>query len=158
MNNLTETQYFDDFVLGEKFITATRTITEADIVCFGSLSGDMNLIHMDIEYAKNSLAGQRMAHGLLVLSYAIGLASRCFENQRASKALIAFYGFKEWKFLKPVLIGDTVHLASEVTEIKDTSKPGKSGRGVVTKVYNILNQRDEIVQSGSIMTLYAKRP
>ena len=67
-------KYFEEYVVGESMTTRGRTITEADIVQFGSLTGDFNPMHFDVEYMKNHMLGQRVAHGMLTLSYAVGQA------------------------------------------------------------------------------------
>lgn len=146
--------YFDDFFVGHKIVSPTRTVTESDIVNFAAYTGDYNLIHTDAEYSKNSLAGQRMAHGMLGLSYAMGLNSRTIFNQQQQKAIIAFYGFTDWKFLKPILIGDTIHVETEIVELIDT----KPDRGIVRREMRLINQRGEVVQSGYVAGLIAKRP
>ena len=64
--------YFEDYEVGQKLVTRGRTITESDLVQFAGLTGDYNPMHTDAEYAKSSLAGQRVAHGMLALSYAVG--------------------------------------------------------------------------------------
>ncbi len=74
--NLQRGLYFEEFTVGDSLITAGRTITEADIVKFAALSGDWTTIHTDAEYAKGMMFGERIAHGALVLSIAIGLAVR----------------------------------------------------------------------------------
>ena len=68
--------FFEEFVSGDAITSVGRTVTETDIVNFAALSGDWNLIHTDAEYSRQSLFGERVAHGLLVLSIASGLAVR----------------------------------------------------------------------------------
>ncbi len=68
--------YFEDYTTGDSVTSQGRTVTEADIVSFAALSGDWNAIHVDAEYAKKGMFGERIAHGMLGLSIATGLAAR----------------------------------------------------------------------------------
>src|SRR5262245_55804859 len=97
--------YFDEFTLGDTVESVGRTITETDIVNFAALTGDWNLIHTDAEYSAAIPGGfgQRVAHGLLILSIASGQAVRLGFME---ETIIAFRGI-EWKFSSPVFIGDT---------------------------------------------------
>lgn len=144
--------YFEDLELGFKFTTPTRTVTEADIVNFAGMTGDYNLIHTDAEYAKNSIAGQRFAHGMLVMAYVSGLSTRTMFIQQLSSAIIAMLEVRSWKFLKPVVIGDTIRCESTVVELLDKGK-----KGIMVYRQEVKNQRDEVTQSGDIVVMLAKR-
>ena len=144
--------YFDEFQPGLKIVTAGRTITEGDIVSFAGLSGDYNQIHVDAEYARLSLAGQRVAHGLLVLSVSSGLA---VQTGMMEGTIIYFREITEWKFVKPVMIGDTIHV---VVEIKETKEMRRIGAGSVTMELEVHNQKDEVVNRGLWNVLVALRP
>ncbi len=100
--------YFEEFEVGRGIETPGRTVTEADIVAFAALSGDWTAIHVDREYAAGTPFGERIAHGLLVLSIASGLAVR----QGFIEDTIMAFRSVEWKFSLPVKIGDTVHVRS----------------------------------------------
>ena len=136
-----EKLHFEDYHLGERFISPGRTITEADIVNFASLTGDWHPLHTDAEYAQNSPFGERIAHGMLTLVIGAALLFRLGENVHLPKSFIAFYGMESVRFHKPVKIGDTIHCEMEITalDIKDDS------RGVITSLYEIRNQRNENV-------------
>jgi acyl dehydratase len=149
-------RYFEDVEIGDLSKSAGRTITEADIVNFAGLSGDYNLIHTDAEYARGSIAGQRIAHGLLVKSVASGLFTRTAYNQSLSETLTALAEIRSWKFKKAVLIGDTIHVEAEVVEKSDSRPESDSARVVMRRT--VLNQRDEVVQSGEYVLLVKKRP
>ena len=153
MNDI-KTRYFEDVQLGDKFTSVGRTVTETDVVNYAGLSGDYNLIHTDAEFAKNSLMGQRIAHGMLVMCMSSGLFSRTPYSMSLSDSLIAASGIKEWRFRKPVLMGDTVYNQSEVIEKVDHHPE----RGKVIFKRLILNQRGEIVQEGIAEITVAKRP
>ncbi len=146
--------YFEDFQIGETFESPSRSVTETDIVNFASLSGDYNLIHTDIEFAKNSMFGERIAHGILGMSISSGLFTRTDLNRRMTKTLIALMGIESWKFLSPIKIGDTIHLQIEIVEKKETSKPN---RGIVSFKRKVVNQNGVIVQEGiTPMMIYRK--
>jgi acyl dehydratase len=134
--------FFEEFEIGDQVESVGRTITETDIVNFAALSGDWNLIHSDAEYSKGQMFGQRVAHGLLVLSIASGLAVRLGFME---ETVMAFRGL-EWRFTKPVFIGDTVHLRVTVQEKKEMAR---LGGGLVTFEMAVLNQHGEVCQRGT---------
>lgn len=143
--------YFDEFTPGDSAESMGRTVTEADVVSFAALSADWNLIHTDAEYTKSHMFGQRVAHGLLVLSIASGLAVRLGFME---DTILAFRGL-EWKFVKPVLIGDTVRLRVTVQEKKEMAR---MGGGLVIFKMEVLNQKNEVVQRGPWEILCKARP
>jgi acyl dehydratase len=144
--------YFDDFNVGDTFVTTGRTIGEYEISQFAGLSADYNLIHTDAEYAGASPFGQRIAHGMLGLSVATGLGVRLgiFDD-----SIIALLGIEEWRFLNPILAGDTIHVVIEIIGTKATSD-GK--RGVLDRRYTLVNQRGENVQQGRLPALFKRAP
>lgn len=133
--------FYEDFQIGQNFVTKKRTITEADIVNFAGFSGDFNPLHTDETFAKTTPFGKRIAHGMAVLSISTGLSQGLgiFEG-----TVIAFLGV-DWSFVKPVFIGDTVYLKQNVESMRETSKPGM---GIVTMYSEIINQNDQVVQKG----------
>ena len=139
---MAESKYFEDLKIGERAVTAGRTITEADIVNFAGLSGDYNPIHVDESYSKSGPFGKRIAHGLLVLSIASGLFTQCEMNAAIKRNLIALLEIRA-RFLKPVFIGDTIHVEAEVKDKRETSK---SDRGIILLERAVLNQDGEVVQ------------
>ncbi|MDY6850552.1 MAG: MaoC/PaaZ C-terminal domain-containing protein [Thermodesulfobacteriota bacterium] len=126
-------KYFEDFQVGEKSTTRSRTITEADIVNFCSFSGDWYPLHSDIEYAKKSPFGQRIAHGMLVLSVASGLLPLY------DMKIVAFYGMENVRFVSPTTIGETIYMESEVTGTQDKGGMG----GVITFLNKIKNHKGD---------------
>ncbi|NPA93228.1 MAG: dehydratase [Chloroflexi bacterium] len=144
--------YFEDFEIGQQIVTAGRTITEADIVAFAGLSGDYNQLHTDAEFAKQTAFGQRIAHGLLVTSIASGLAA---QTGILEGTTIAFREIRDWKFAKPVFIGDTIHV---VLEVIATKAMRRLGGGVVDIKVDIRNQHDETVIRGVWSVIMASRP
>lgn len=142
--------YFEEIEIGQVMTSQGRTITEADIVNFGNVTGDFNPLHFDAEMMKSSMFGQRIAHGMLVLSFAVGLG-----NQLGATlgTVLAFKGINI-EFRRPVFIGDTIRLKTTVTEKRESSKqPG----GWITQKVEILNQRDEVVQEGTWSSLIARQ-
>ena len=132
--------YYEEFEIGDQVESVGRTITEADIVSFASLSGDWNLIHTNAEYCKEQHYGQRIAHGLLVLSVASGLAVRLGFME---DTVVAFMGL-DWQFRRPVFIGDTVRIRVTI-ESKEIKR--RLGGMVVFRI-EVLNQKDEVCQRG----------
>ncbi|MCS7039729.1 MAG: MaoC/PaaZ C-terminal domain-containing protein [Anaerolineae bacterium] len=143
--------YYEEFEIGASVESAGRTVTEADIVLFAMLSGDWNPIHTDAEYSKSQMMGQRIAHGLLVLSIATGLATRLGFME---DTVIAFMGL-EWEFRAAVTIGDTVRVRATVAEKKDMPR---LGGGYVTFKVEVLNQADARVQRGTWRILVKSKP
>lgn len=112
--------YFEEFEIGDQVESSARTITETDVVAFASLTGDWNLIHTDAEYSAAGPFGQRVAHGLLILSIASGLAVRLGFME---DTIIAFREL-DWKFRSPVFIGDTVRLRITIQETRSMARLG----------------------------------
>jgi 3-hydroxybutyryl-CoA dehydratase len=135
--------YFEEFEVGHSAFSPGRTVTEADIVFFAALSGDWNPIHTDALFAERETFGQRVAHGLLLMSIAQGLVMRLGVLEGTA---VAFREIERWKFSLPVFIGDTVRVRATVTETKPMRR---LGAGLVRLKLEILNQDDKVVQSGS---------
>jgi acyl dehydratase len=127
--------------VGEKFVSPGRTITEADIVMFAALTGDWTELHTNAEYVKKTIFGQRIAHGLLTLSVASGLALRA--RRMSTLEVMAFLGLDNVRFTAPVFIGDTIWVESEVVE----ARPSKSrpGAGIIRFRNVVRSQRNEVV-------------
>lgn len=142
--------YFEEFSVDDSITSQGRTVTEADIVNFAMLSGDWNPLHTDAEVAKGTVFGERIAHGMLVLSIATGLADRMgFVNGTA----IAFMELN-WQFRSAVKMGDTIRVQATVSELKPMAR---LGGGYVTFKVQILNQEDKVVQRGTWMLLVKSR-
>ena len=144
--------YFEEFEVGQKMISPGRTITESDIVGFAGLSGDFNQIHTDAAYAENSPFGARVAHGLLGLSIASGLALR---TGVLEGTVMAFREINGWKFVKPVYIGDTIHVEMEIITTKAMKR---LGGGKVELNFDVKNQKDETVMKGIWSVLVIAKP
>jgi acyl dehydratase len=145
-------KYFEEFEVGANFVSPGRTVTESDIVNFAGLSGDYTLIHTDVEFSKATPVGQRVAHGLLGLSIASGLAVR---TGVLEGTVIAFREISEWKFIKPIFIGDTVRVSLSVLETKELRR---MGGGAVNIELRLRNQNDDTVMKGIWKVLVASKP
>jgi acyl dehydratase len=140
-------RYYDDFQIGDVEVTRARTITEADIVNFAAFSGDWYPLHTDIEYAKKGPFGERIAHGMLILSVATGLMP-LYEM-----AIVAFYGMDKVRFTAPTKIGDTIHVELEVTDKQDKGDIG----GVIALKESVKNQNGEDVAVCGMKVLIARQ-
>lgn len=132
----TRTRYYEDYVLNEVRETGGRTVTETDIVIHAGQTGDFFPHHVDAEWSKTQPFKQRIAHGTLIFSMAIGQTATEINPEAFSK------GYDRLRFIKPVFIGDTIH--TKVT-ISDISKDKKAGYGKITEHVEVFNQRDELV-------------
>ncbi len=134
--------FFEDLADGFSITSPGRTITETDIVTFAGVSGDYNPLHTDEEYAKQTIFGTRIAHGLLGLSIASGLA------MQLGFMLGTVEAFREltWKFRDAIRAGDTIHIVAKVAEKKAVR--GYYG-GLVTFDLSVINQQDSTVQKGT---------
>ena len=143
---MSEPLYFDELTVGDCWESRCRTITETDVVIFAGMTGDFDPLHVDHEFARQTPFGRPIAHGLLGLSLLAGLSSTAPAMQTK-----AFLGIGEWKFLRPLFIGDTVHVRTEVTDLN--SKNRRQGR--VTWRRQLVNQADEVIQEGAFETIVA---
>ena len=144
--------YFEEFSVGQTLDTMKRIVTENDIMTFAALTGDDNRIHTDPEFSKTTQFGKQIAHGLLGLSIAMGLA---WQTGILDGTVIAFREVKEWKFVKPVFIGDTIYVE---LEIKETKALPRIGAGAVTLAPEVKNQNNEVCQRGLWNVLIMSKP
>lgn len=140
--------FFEDFHPGDRWVSRGRTITEADIVMFAAFSGDWYQLHTDREWAARTQFGRRIAHGLLVLSVASGLWDL------SGGTVIAFYGMDHARFIKPVFIGDTIHVELEVLDKREKGPD----RGLVEIKQEIKNQHDQVVAAVVLQLLMKRKP
>ncbi len=139
-----ESWMFEDFEAGQVFTSQGRTITESDVAQFAGWSWDANPVHTDAESQASGRFGQRIAHGMLGASVAMGLASRLGVFEGCSIALLGIDG---WRFVAPILIGDTVAVRVEILSVRRTSN---GVAGVLERGFDLVNQRGEVVQQGRI--------
>lgn len=122
---------YADFPPGSEFQTPGRTVTEADIGSFAGLTGDFYPLHVDETYASKTQFGQRIAHGPLVYSLAVGLM---FQSGVFEDSILAFLGVESMRHLAPCFIGDTVAVLGTVTDSRVTSD---TERAVVRIRYDV---------------------
>lgn len=152
MTVMPQGKYFEEFEVGQRIQTPARTVTEADVVAFAGLSGDFNSIHTDEVFARSSTFGRRVAHGLLGLSIASGLAVR---TGILEGTVLAFREISDWKFSLPVYLGDTIHAELQVDEVKALPR---LGGGSVGLSFEVRNQSGQTVMKGRWTVLVASRP
>jgi len=143
--------FFEDFRIGDRYTPPGRTVTEADIGGFAGLSGDFNPVHVDAEFARTTRFERPIAHGLLGLALAGGFLSRVGVIDGTA---IAFLDVK-WTFKAPIYAGDTITAEIEVTDKRETSRPGK---GLVEFGFSLTNQTGTVTQQGTQLFLVAARP
>lgn len=140
---------YEEFEPGQVIESVGRTVTESDIVSFAGLSGDYNQIHMDKEYSGKTSFGRRIAHGMLGLSIASGLA---VQTGFMEGTIMAFREISNWRFKLPIFIGDTIRVKLQV--MKKKAFP-RLGGGSVTMELTVINQNDETVMKGDWTALIA---
>jgi len=140
---------FNEFNVGDTFTTASRTITEADVVNFAGLSGDFNPLHTDEEFGKSTPFKGRVAHGMLSVAVATGLANQLGIFEGTTIALLSM----TIKYKGAVKFGDTIHLELKVGEKKETSK---SDKGIVTFDTIIYNQNNDPLVEGQWVVMLTR--
>ncbi|QOL51322.1 phenylacetic acid degradation bifunctional protein PaaZ [Massilia litorea] len=147
-------RHFEELEIGHSLLTHRRTVSEADIVNFGGVSGDYFYMHFDEIAARDTQFGKRIAHGYFVLSAAAGL----FVSP-APGPVLANYGLDNLRFVAPVAIGDTIRARLTCKRKVDRNRTDEQGRGqgVVAWDVQVTNQNDELVASYDILTLVQKR-
>ena len=148
MDEMVRSLYFEDFQVGQTFVSKARTLTEADIVNFAGLSWDHNQLHTDAEYAGQTQYGKRIAHGLLGVVAHAGLTYQLTED-----SILALLELN-WKFHLPLFIGDTIHIEQTVKYLRESSA---GDRGILTFEKEVKNQANAVVQTGTTTILLAKR-
>lgn len=140
------TKYYANHEIGERGATRGRTITETDLVAFAAFTGDWHALHVNREYAEASRFGQRVAHGMLVLSVASGL----IDNDPPYAA--ALYGLQNVRFRAPTFIGDTIRVNWTVKDMTDHD----AGNGIVTYGLDVTKQGGVVCARADMMMLVAK--
>lgn len=143
--------YFEDFAVGQVFRSQRRTVTESDVAAFAALTWDTNPVHTDAVGMQRSRFGERIAHGMLGISFAMGLVSRIGVFEHCSIALL---GVRDWRFLLPVHLGDSLHAEVEITA---TRQSGSGDSGVLTRDFRVVNHSGSTVQQGGIDLLVQVR-
>lgn len=147
----TKERYYEDAKVGDEGVSPTYTVTAAHIDAYAELSGDHTPVHTDEEYAKKSHFGARVAHGLFGLSITDGL-----KTQSDYRFFPGFSLGWTWDFLRPIMIGDTLHVKFRVASMRPSKS--KPGWGIVVLPSELINQRGEVVQRGEHRLMIPRRP
>ena len=132
-----DSRFFEDYQMGFVRRTLGRTITEADVVIHAGQTGDFYPHHMDAEWCRTQPFGQRIAHGTLIFSVAVGMTAGDVNPEAFS------YGYDRLRFIRPVFIGDTITVTVTIKEKKDS--PKSPDHGIVVELCQVSNQRGETV-------------
>ena len=130
--------------IGDVLETGGRTITESDLVSFAGLTGDRHPQHTDADWAARGRFGARIAHGMLVISYAVGLVP--FDPDR----VVALRGLDSLAFKRPVMIGDTIRVRTRVEVVRRLD----SEQALVTSAWRIVNQHDQVVARARVEAIW----
>jgi monoamine oxidase len=131
-------------------MTGARTVTETDVLVWSGIVGDFNPAHVDVEHAKTTPFGQRIAHGTMTFTIGVGLTATVINPAAFT------YGYERLRFPKPVFIGDTIRSRITIAAAEDDPKRKEYGR--VTEKVEVLNQRDECVLACEHVLLVKRRP
>jgi len=142
-----QSTFFEDYAVGTTRETLGRTITETDIVLHAGQTGDFYPHHMDAEWCKTQDFQQRIAHGTLIFSVAVGMTAGAINPEAFS------YGYDRLRFIKPVFIGDTIRVRVSIKEKREHKKPG---HGVVSELVEVFNQKNETVLACEHLLLVRK--
>lgn len=137
---------WEELQVGDQATSSGRTVTETDLVAFGTLTGDLHPLHLDREWAERSPFGQRIAQGLLVLSYSFGLVPLSPAHVFALRRL------RDVTFTRPVHIGDTIRVRCRVRELK----PVDDALGLVMAAWEVVNAADELALRASVELLWKR--
>lgn len=148
------TLYFEYLTIGRGWTSPARTITESDVVSFAQLTGDFHPLHTNEPVAAKSRFGQRIAHGMIGLTYAIGLMLT--RSGEFDESVTAFLGVSDWRFSAPVFFGETIRMSCEIAD-RRLSESNLS-EGIIDFHVEVLNQNDEVVQAGTLTMLVSVRP
>jgi acyl dehydratase len=145
---------FEDFQVGDRLVTQARTITETDVVQFAALTGDWHPLHTDAEYARGTIFGERIAHGLLILSISTGLMFQARGKAALLRSAIALAGIERIRFVAPTKMGDTIHLDGEILSLAVVD----GERGLITLSHRVKNHHGREVLTYTTKVLIARRP
>jgi acyl dehydratase len=142
-------QFFEDYQVGSTRETQGRTITETDFVLHAGQSGDFYPHHMDAEWCKTQDFGQRIAHGTLIFTVAVGLTAGDINPEAFT------YGYDRLRFIKPVFIGDTLHVRVTLKEKRDS--PKRPDQGIVVELVEAFNQHQQVVLACEHLLMVKKK-
>ena len=142
-------RFFEDIPVGEQRTSFGRTITESDIITHAGQTGDFYPHHMDAEWCKTQPFGQRIAHGTLIFSVAVGMTAGAINPHAMS------YGYDRLRFVKPVFIGDTITVTATISEKRPHAK--RTDVGVLVEQLSVRNQHAEVVLACEHLYLVTKQ-
>lgn len=145
-------KYWEEYEVGEAMASPSITITETHLVNWAGLTLDFYPLHMDSEYAATTVMKERVAHGPLIFAMSVGLM--CVKQWMEYDSIIAWLG-SDIKIMKPVHLGDTIHVESEIMEKRETKK---SHQGIQMWLYRIVNQDGEVVMENMMKFMMHRRP
>lgn len=145
---MSQSIFYEDYQIGFQRKTQGRTITESDIVIHAGQTGDFYPHHMDSEWCKTQPFKKRIAHGTLILSVGVGMAAAEINPEALS------YGYDKMRFIKPVFIGDTIHVQVTIKEKREHKRPGY---GIVAETVEIFNQDNQCVLACEHLLLVNKK-
>jgi len=142
------TDSFAELRLGQSFVSRGRTITEADVVGFAALTGDWHPQHADAQWAAGSLFGERIAHGMLIVSFAVGLVP--FDPDR----VLALRRIADVVFKRPVTLGQTIRVEGEIAELRELG----GDAGIVAWRWTVRNQERALICRARVEVLWRSGP
>ncbi len=146
-------EFWEDFAVGDRIETGSRTITETDIVTWSGLVGDWNPVHVDVEHAKLSPFGQRIAHGNIAFNLSVALAAQSARGVYRPVGYAGLAGWEAVRFTAPVFIGDTIRAERELVDMEK----GSDDCGILVYEVRVLKQDDELCMIGRERMLVRKR-
>ena len=145
--------WYDELVIGQKFEhPIRRTVTETDNVLFTAMTHNPALLHLDEEYMKDTPFGQRIVNSAFTLGLMVGISV----GDTTLGTAVANLGWDEVRFPKPLFHGDTIHVVTEVIELRESKS--RPDQGIVTFLHEAFNQNDELVASCKRSGLQRKKP
>nr|WP_157219225.1 MaoC family dehydratase [Sphingomonas formosensis] len=145
--------WFDELQVGQRFDhPIRRTLTETDNVLFTAMTHNPALLHLDEEYMKGTEFGSRIVNSAFTLGLMVGISI----GDTTLGTAVANLGWDEVRFPKPLYHGDTIHVVTEVIELRDSKS--RPDAGIVTFLHQAFNQRDELVASCKRSGLQRKKP
>ena len=147
----TEGLFWEDLEVGRRWRSESRTVRDGDVRAFADVSGDRNPLHLDAAYARGTVFGRTVAHGVLGLAVATGLLNRM---RLTAGTLVALVGV-EWDFRRPLLPGAAVTLDVEVESRRETRD---AGRGLVVLAASLSDEAGAEIQAGRLRMLVRRRP
>ena len=146
--------YFEEFQVGQVFDHAIRrTLTETDNVVFSTMTHNPAPLHLDEEYCREHTEfGQRIVNSCLTLSLMVGISV----NDTTLGTTVANLGWDEVRFPRPLFHGDTIHIQTEVLELRESrSRPDN---GIVIFEHRAYNQDDQLVGTCKRTALMLRKP